>query len=85
MSFIKICNHFQYSHEYILFTFRRGIPAQPILDGFCGNYELGMPRSAINYPAFNYDTPIWTNVTTTAPRASTVPTQWKKAPSETGH
>ena len=48
-----------------MISFRRGIPAQPILDGLCGNYEVGMPRSMVNYPAFNYDIPIWDNVTTT--------------------
>ncbi|CAF1110759.1 unnamed protein product [Rotaria sordida] len=39
---------------------RRGIPAQPILNGYCGNYDLGMSKSMINHPLFNYDNPIWT-------------------------
>ncbi|CAF4682092.1 unnamed protein product, partial [Rotaria sp. Silwood1] len=39
---------------------RRGIPAQPILNGYCGNYELGMLKSMINHPSFNYDHPTWT-------------------------
>jgi len=40
----------------INFFFRRGIPAQPILNGYCGNYEVGMAKSLINHPAFNYET-----------------------------
>jgi hypothetical protein len=48
------------------FLLRRGIPAQPILNGYCGNYEVGMPKSMINYPAFNYENPIWINLTTTS-------------------
>jgi hypothetical protein len=39
--------------------FRRGIPAQPILNGYCGNYEVGMTKSLINHPQFNYDHPTW--------------------------
>ncbi|CAF3928629.1 unnamed protein product, partial [Rotaria sordida] len=41
---------------------RRGIPAQPILPGYCGNYELGMPASMINHPAFNYENFTSTNL-----------------------
>ncbi|CAF0755837.1 unnamed protein product [Rotaria sordida] len=41
---------------------RRGIPAQPILPGYCGNYELGMPKSMINHPAFNYENFTSTNL-----------------------
>ena len=37
------------------FFCRRGIPAQPILNGYCGNYEPGMAKSMINDPAFNYE------------------------------
>ncbi|CAF4782043.1 unnamed protein product, partial [Rotaria socialis] len=33
----------------------RGIPAQPILNGYCGNYEVGMTRSMVNDLAFNYE------------------------------
>ncbi|CAF2080070.1 unnamed protein product [Rotaria magnacalcarata] len=44
---------------------RRGIPAQPILNGYCGNYELSMPNSMINDPAFNYDISPATDLTTT--------------------
>ncbi|CAF0777561.1 unnamed protein product [Adineta steineri] len=42
---------------------RRGIPAQPILNGYCGNYELGMAKSMINHPAFNYDNAVWNDKT----------------------
>ena len=37
------------------FFCRRGIPAQPILNGYCGNYEPGMAKSMINDPIFNYE------------------------------
>ncbi|CAF4199305.1 unnamed protein product, partial [Adineta steineri] len=50
---------------------RRGIPAQPLLNGYCGNYELGMPRSMVNHPAFNYENPVWV-VTTTAASTQTI-------------
>ncbi|CAF3467067.1 unnamed protein product, partial [Rotaria sp. Silwood2] len=50
---------------------RRGIPAQPILGGYCGNYELGMPESMINDPAFNYENYTPTNSTTTSTQSST--------------
>ncbi len=66
MSSIEVCiglNGFLVLIHFVLV--RRGIPAQPILNGYCGNYELGMPRSMINYPAFNYEYPIWNNWTTT--------------------
>jgi hypothetical protein len=55
----------------MLFFVRRGIPAQPILNGYCGSYEPGMPRSMINYPAFNYEVPVWDNSTTTSTSTST--------------
>ncbi|UJR22803.1 hypothetical protein I4U23_025834 [Adineta vaga] len=42
---------------------RRGIPAQPILNGHCGNYESGMSKSMINHPAFNYENPAWISTT----------------------
>ncbi|CAF0888569.1 unnamed protein product [Adineta ricciae] len=42
---------------------RRGIPAQPILNGHCGNYEVGMPKSLINHPIFNYENPTWASTT----------------------
>jgi hypothetical protein len=48
------------------FLLRRGIPAQPILNGYCGNYEVGMPKSMINHPAFNYENRNWINLTTTS-------------------
>ncbi len=54
-----------------MFYFRRGIPAQPLLNGYCGNYELGMPKSLINYPAFNYENPDWTSSTTSATATAT--------------
>ena len=41
------------------FVSRRGIPAQPILNGYCGSYEQGMSRSMIDDPMFNYEKPIW--------------------------
>ncbi|CAF2127840.1 unnamed protein product [Rotaria magnacalcarata] len=44
---------------------RRGIPAQPILNGYCGNYELSMPNAMINDPAFNYDISPATDLITT--------------------
>ncbi|CAF4279880.1 unnamed protein product, partial [Adineta steineri] len=46
---------------------RRGIPAQPILPGYCGNYELGMARSMIDDPAFNYQESTWIDVITPLP------------------
>ncbi len=46
----------------VLFFVRRGIPAQPILNGYCGSYELGMPRSMINHPAFNHEESTWIDV-----------------------
>ncbi|CAF0932431.1 unnamed protein product [Rotaria sordida] len=33
---------------------RRGIPAAPILNGYCGSYEVGMKHSMVNEPIFNY-------------------------------
>ncbi|CAF1405841.1 unnamed protein product, partial [Rotaria sp. Silwood1] len=50
---------------------RRGIPAQPILTGYCGNYELGMPESMINDPAFNYETSTTINSTAISTQSST--------------
>ena len=44
---------------------RRGIPAQPLLNGYCGNYEAGMARSMINDPIFNYDNADSSNSSTT--------------------
>ena len=35
---------------------RRGIGAAPILNGYCGDYEIGMEKSLINEPEFNYYT-----------------------------
>ncbi|RNA39192.1 beta-hexosaminidase subunit beta [Brachionus plicatilis] len=34
---------------------RRGIPASPILNGYCGDYEYGMKKSVVFEPEFNYD------------------------------
>lgn len=34
---------------------RRGIPASPILNGYCGEYEYGMKKSVVFEPEFNYD------------------------------
>ncbi|CAF4499745.1 unnamed protein product [Rotaria socialis] len=48
---------------------RRGIPAQPILNGYCGNYEVGMARSMVNDPAFNYEDGSPTESTTIDPSA----------------
>ncbi len=36
---------------------RRGIPASPVLNGYCGDYEYGMERSVIFDPVFNYGWP----------------------------
>ncbi len=36
---------------------RRGIPATPVLNGFCGDYEYGMNKSVIYEPVFNYGWP----------------------------
>ena len=33
---------------------RRGISAQPVLNGYCGDYEYGMDRSVFLLPEFNY-------------------------------
>lgn len=33
---------------------RRGIPAAPILNGYCGPYEVGMKQSMVNDPIFNH-------------------------------
>lgn len=52
---------------------RRGIPAQPILNGYCGNYEPNMPKSMMNDPAFNYDSDVPV-VSTTPPSQTTVST-----------
>ncbi|CAF1429206.1 unnamed protein product [Adineta steineri] len=48
----------------------RGIPAQTILPGYCGNYELGMARSMIDDPAFNYQDSTWIDVITPLPSAT---------------
>lgn len=36
---------------------RRGIPATPVLNGYCGDYEYGMENSVIYEPVFNYGWP----------------------------
>jgi len=36
---------------------RRGIPASPVLNGYCGDYEYGMEKSVIFDPEFNYGWP----------------------------
>jgi hypothetical protein len=36
---------------------RRGIPATPVLNGFCGDYEYGMDKSVIYESVFNYGWP----------------------------
>ncbi|UJR26453.1 hypothetical protein I4U23_007783 [Adineta vaga] len=33
---------------------RRGIPAAPILNGYCGSYEVGMKQSMVNEPNFSH-------------------------------
>ena len=33
---------------------RRGIPAAPVLNGFCGDYEVGMQNSVVLEGVFNY-------------------------------
>lgn len=33
---------------------RRGIDAQPILNGYCGDYEAFFENSLLNHPLFNY-------------------------------
>ena len=42
--------------EYF-FMFRRGIGAAPVLNGYCGDYEFGMPNSVIYESVFNYGWP----------------------------
>lgn len=42
--FCFICDHLT----------RRGIPAAPILNGYCGSYEVGMKNSMVNEPVFTY-------------------------------
>ena len=34
--------------------YRRGITAQPVLNGYCGDYEYGMDNSVVFSPEFNY-------------------------------
>lgn len=36
---------------------RRGVPAAPVLNGYCGDYEYGMEKSVIFEPEFNYGWP----------------------------
>ncbi len=36
---------------------RRGIPASPVLNGFCGDYEYGMEKSVVFHSSFNYGWP----------------------------
>lgn len=36
---------------------RRGIPASPVLNGYCGDYEYGMEKSVIFEKEFNYGWP----------------------------
>jgi len=36
---------------------RRGIPASPVLNGYCGDYEYGMEKSVIFDKSFNYGWP----------------------------
>ena len=36
---------------------RRGIPASPVLNGYCGDYEYGMEKSVVYEPVFNYNWP----------------------------
>jgi len=36
---------------------RRGVPATPVLNGFCGDYEYGMEKSVVYEPVFNYQWP----------------------------
>jgi hypothetical protein len=33
---------------------RRGISTPPVLNGYCGNYEVGMLNSVVDEPVFNY-------------------------------
>ena len=72
MSSLTVCRISFKSFLYFDFI-RRGIPAQPILNGYCGNYELGMGRSMIDYPAFNYENSNSNDSTTTStlPQSST--------------
>lgn len=55
-----------------MFVFRRGIPAQPILSGYCGSYDQGMPKSMIDDPMFNYEKPVWINVKTSSEKPSSI-------------
>ena len=36
---------------------RRGIPATPVLNGYCGDYEFGMEKSVVYESVFNYGWP----------------------------
>ena len=53
-----------------MISFRRGIPAQPILPGYCGDYDVGMINSMINYPAFNHEESDWVDVVTPMTRST---------------
>jgi len=46
-------NNCRCKYVFIYFN-RRGIPAAPILNGYCGPYEVGMKQSMVNEPIFNY-------------------------------
>ena len=72
MSTVEVSDERERRMIYV--CFRRGIPAQPILNGYCGSYDMGMPRSMINYPAFNYENPAWNTSTTTAVTMSSTTT-----------
>ncbi len=43
-----------YNYDLLISFNRRGIPAAPILNGYCGPYEVGMKQSMVNEPIFNY-------------------------------
>jgi hypothetical protein len=52
--FLKIIFLFCYKLNSFLSCLRRGITAQPVLNGFCGDYEYGMENSVVLSPEFNY-------------------------------
>ena len=80
MSTVEVSD--EQERRMIYVCFRRGIPAQPILNGYCGNYEMGMPRSMIDDPVFNYEESIWMNTITSSEKTSfTVSTPSSTAPS----
>ena len=46
---------------------RRGISAQPVLNGYCGDYEYGMEKSVVLAPEFNYFPTVNSKISYTLP------------------